>query len=324
MTACGVSAPTLASASPLVSRWACGTPASDRRSSRSLRRPASTSTLSLSGVNATLQLASCSCTSSSCSACSGDGKSALCGGCARTPPASATTASSANAEAAAMRARFGRAFHRPSSARSCGIRSACSARTAPPARRAALRPLQPRARRRRGRVRRSPPAAIRAWRRTHLRRPAPARASNRVRRGRRQTARLPVGARAGAGATSGIKGSTLIGGPTRWFFRRVAFPCRKATHSDSYARDAFITAIISVRMSTLVPRSRCVPENRTSASPSSSSTMRKSGISRAYSAFGPAASAAATLRAATSSAARCASIPLAAESRRSRLTWSPI
>src|SRR5579862_387841 len=62
-------------------------------------------------------------------------------------------------------------------------------------------------------------------------------------------------------------------------FSARRFPTSKIDASDSYAREAFITAIISVRMSTFVPRAARVPVNSTRAS-SSDSTTAKTGIVR--------------------------------------------
>ena len=75
-------------------------------------------------------------------------------------------------------------------------------------------------------------------------------------------------------------------------------PASKIEASDSQACEAFIAAIIWVKISTSAPSCVMVPANSTRAPPSSDSRRRNCGTNLEYEALGPAASAAATLRAA--------------------------
>ena len=89
-TACGVSAPTLASVSLEPAMCRRGTPARESRSSVSFLRAVATPTLSAVAVNGTFHAARCASTSASCSESSGRAKSAVCP--SRPAPSAATNA----------------------------------------------------------------------------------------------------------------------------------------------------------------------------------------------------------------------------------------
>ena len=190
---------------------------------------------------------------------------------------------------------------------------------------AAPKPSPPRARRRPALARRPLPAACPHRRRMHPPRVARRSASSpsassaaanppRVCRIRRRRQRHVIRI---------TSGSTLINAPARSSFQRASYR-RRRSRRRIRRRAMHSSRRSSRREYRRSSRARASSRRtRHAASPSSESTTRNSGIIRGYDPFGPAASAAATFRAATSSAARCASMPLADASRRSTVTSSP-
>ena len=125
MTACGVSTPMLASASPLLERCGCGRPASESRSKRSLRRPAiDDHVVGRRREGHVPARQAVPRPRSSCSECSGAAKSATRAGCAGDRRATTSDGRKGDGACRAIaRERLGSAFHREATVRD--VQSCC-------------------------------------------------------------------------------------------------------------------------------------------------------------------------------------------------------